>query len=109
MRSLSLRKSKTDKKDALAIARKLSTDDKVEKFLVEPKMKELKELTRYQKRLIHERAKTKTLYVRVLDMIFPFFVLDELIIALKNIDYTEVVNSQHFSFKCCRFTTFKFW
>ena len=109
VRSLSLRKSKTDKKDALAIARKLSTDDKVEKFLVEPKMKELKELTRYQKRLIHERAKTKTLYVRVLDMIFPFFVLDELIIAHKNIDYTEVVNSQHFSFKCCRFTTFKFW
>ena len=73
VRSLSLRKSKTDKKDALAIARKLSTDNQAERFIVEPKVKELKELTRYLKRLVQERAKAKTLYVRVLDIIFPEF------------------------------------
>ncbi|MDR1605685.1 MAG: IS110 family transposase [Streptococcaceae bacterium] len=73
VRSLSLRKAKTDKKDALAIARKLSTDSYAEQFLVEPRMKELKELTRYQKRLINDRAKAKMLYVRVLDLIFPEF------------------------------------
>lgn len=34
-------------------------------------MRELKELTRYQNRLIHDRSKAKILYVRVLDIIFP--------------------------------------
>lgn len=73
VKSLTLRKSKTDKKDALAIARKLSTDTRAERFKVEPQMQELKELTRYQNRIIHERSKAKSLYVRLLDMMFPEF------------------------------------
>lgn len=72
--SQSLRKTKTDSKDALLIACKLRSDvtpeyyqtDKVDKV-----MDELKELTRYQNRLIHSRSKCKNLYVRLLDIIFP--------------------------------------
>ena len=71
VKSQTLRKAKTDKKDALVIARKLLTDSYSERFIVEPQMRELKELTRYQNRLIHDRSKAKTLYVRVLDIIFP--------------------------------------
>lgn len=71
VKSQTLRKSKTDKKDTLVIARKLLTDSYSERFIVEPQMRELKELTRYQNRLIHDRSKAKTLYVRVLDIIFP--------------------------------------
>lgn len=67
VKSLTLRKSKTDKKDALSIARKLLSDPVAERYIVEPQMQELKEMTRYQNRLIHERSKNKTLYVRVLD------------------------------------------
>lgn len=44
-------------------------------------MQELKEMTRYQNRLIHERAKNKTLYVRVLDKVFP--------------ELTEIVKNVH--------------
>ncbi|MDT2909241.1 hypothetical protein [Lactococcus lactis] len=43
-------------------------------------MQELKEMTRYQNRLIHERSSNKTLYVRVLDKVFP-----ELVKIVKNI------------------------
>ena len=34
-------------------------------------MNELKELTRYQNRLIQDRSKNKNLYVRLLDIVFP--------------------------------------
>lgn len=71
VKSLTLRKSKTDKKDALSIARKLLSDPTPERYLVEPQIQELKELTRYQNCLIHERSKNKTLYVRTLDIVFP--------------------------------------
>lgn len=71
VKSLTLRKSKTDKKDALAIARKLLSDPTPERYIVESQILELKELTRYQNRLIQERSKNKTLYVRTLDIIFP--------------------------------------
>lgn len=71
VKSLTLRKSKTDKKDALSIARKLLADPTPERYIVDPQMLELKELTRYQNRLIHERSKNKTLYVRTLDIAFP--------------------------------------
>ena len=72
--SQSLRKTKTDSKDALLIARKLRSDvtpeyyqtDKVDKV-----MDELKELTRYQNRLIQSRSRCKNLYIRLLDIIFP--------------------------------------
>ncbi|WP_341784610.1 transposase [Lactococcus garvieae] len=70
VKSQTLRKSKTDKKDALVIARKLLTDSYSERFIVEPQMRELKELTRHQNRLIHDRSKAKTLYVRVLILSF---------------------------------------
>ncbi|MDG4974715.1 IS110 family transposase [Lactococcus lactis] len=73
VKSLTLRKSKTDKKDALSIARKLLADPTPERYIVEPQLQELKELTRYQNRLIHERSKNKTLYVRTLDIVFPEF------------------------------------
>lgn len=71
IKSLSLRKSKTDVKDALAIARKLLSDVKPERYQADETMQNLKELTRYQDRLIHERSKSKTLYVRLLDIMFP--------------------------------------
>lgn len=71
VKSLTLRKSKTDKKDALSIARKLLSVPTPERYFVEPQIQELKELTRYQNRLVHERSKNKTLYVRTLDIIFP--------------------------------------
>lgn len=71
VKSLTLRKSKTDKKDALSIARKLLAEPIAERYIIEPQMQELKEMTRYQNRLIHERSKNKTLYVRVLDKVFP--------------------------------------
>lgn len=80
VKSLTLRKSKTDKKDALSIARKLLSDPTPERYLVDPQVQELKELTRYQNRLIHERSKNKTLYVRTLDIVFP-----ELARIIKNV------------------------
>ncbi|MGV9035507.1 IS110 family transposase [Lactococcus lactis] len=73
VKSLTLRKSKADKKDALSIARKLLAAPTPERYIVKPQLKELKELTRYQNRLIHERSKNKTLYVRTLDIVFPEF------------------------------------
>ena len=80
VKSLTLHKSKTDKKDALSIARKLLSDPTPERYLVEPQIQELKELTRYQNRLIHERSKNKTLYVRTLDIVFT-----ELSMIVKNV------------------------
>jgi len=71
VKSLSLRKTKTDVKDALVIAQKIRTDLVSECFKADDRIVELKELTRYQARLIRDRSKAKTLYVRVLDLIFP--------------------------------------
>lgn len=73
VKSLTLRKSKTDKKNALSIARKLLSDPAPKRYLVEPQIQELKALTRYQNRLIPERSKNKTLYFRTLDIVFPEF------------------------------------
>lgn len=70
-KSQSLRKTKTDVKDALLIARKLRSDDTTEYHQNDEKMDELKELTRYQNRLIQARSKNKNLYVRLLDIVFP--------------------------------------
>ena len=71
VKSLSLRKTKTDAKDALIIARKLLSDVVPERYQADETMAELKELTRYQNRLIHDRSKNKLLYVRLLDIVFP--------------------------------------
>lgn len=73
VKSLSLRKTKTDVKDALTIAQKLKADTHPERFEVDEAMQELKELTRYQNRLIKARSKNKNLYVRLLDIMFPEF------------------------------------
>ncbi|WP_061459303.1 IS110 family transposase [Streptococcus gallolyticus] len=71
-KSQSLRKTKTDRKDALLIARKLRSDVTPEYYQTDDKsMEELKELTRYQNRLIQSRSKCKNLYIRLLDIIFP--------------------------------------
>ncbi|MDT2882693.1 IS110 family transposase [Lactococcus lactis] len=73
VKSQSLRKTKTDVKDALMIARKLYGDTNSERFEVDENTQELKELTRYQNRLIQARSKNKSLYVRLLDIMFPEF------------------------------------
>lgn len=57
-----------DHLDALVIVRRLLTDSCSERFKVKPQMRELKELTRYQNRLIHDRSKAKILYVRVFSL-----------------------------------------
>ena len=66
-----LRKTKMDVKDALLIARKLRSDDTTQRHQNDEKMDQLKELTRYQNRLIKARSKNKNLYVRLLDIVFP--------------------------------------
>ncbi|MDR0299414.1 MAG: IS110 family transposase, partial [Streptococcaceae bacterium] len=71
VKSQTLRKTKTDKKDALTMARKLRSDNVSERYRTDETLDELKELTRYQSRLIHDRSKAKTLYVRLLDLMFP--------------------------------------
>lgn len=63
--------TKTDIKDALLIARKLRSDETPERYQNDERMNELKELTRYQNRLIQDRSKNKNLYVRLLDIVFP--------------------------------------
>lgn len=70
-KSQSLRKTKTDKKDAMTIARKLRDD--VDKTLFESDviMIELKYATRNSNRLKQECAKQKIHYVRLLDILFP--------------------------------------
>ncbi|WP_438478767.1 IS110 family transposase [Streptococcus pluranimalium] len=70
-KSQSLRKTKTDRKDALLIARKLRSDITPEYYQTDKLMDELKELTRYQNRFIQSRSKSKNLYIRLLDIIFP--------------------------------------
>lgn len=70
-RSLSLRKTKTDKKDALVIARKLRDDTKKFSKSISHEIQEIKFLTRHQSRLIHNRSKAKSLLVRALDLVFP--------------------------------------
>ena len=70
-KSQSLRKTKTDRKDALLIARKLRSDVTPERYQTDRVLDELKELTRYQNRLIQSRSRCKNLYIRLLDIIFP--------------------------------------
>lgn len=70
-KSTSLRKTKTDRKDAMTIARKLMTDvDKVH-FQANPDMIELKYATRNVARVKKDLINQKTQYIRILDIIFP--------------------------------------
>lgn len=67
----SLRKTKTDKKDAMTIARKLRTDLDKQSFSVTPSMIELKYLTRHTARLREDCTRKKVNYTRILDILFP--------------------------------------
>jgi len=67
----SLRKTKTDKKDALTIARKLRDDHERTEFEFEPIMIELKYATRNMGDWKTKEAQQKTSYTRLLDLLFP--------------------------------------
>jgi transposase len=70
-KSNSLRKTKTDKKDAMTIARKLREDIDKKVFDTNPELIELKYLTRHDARQKQEIQIKKTLYTRALDLLFP--------------------------------------
>lgn len=70
-KSHSLRKTKTDKKDAMTIARKLRDDVDKTLFEADVIMIELKYATRNSNRLKQEVTKQKIHYVRLLDILFP--------------------------------------
>ena len=70
-KSTSLRKTKTDKKDALAIAQKLRTDTPVDNFVAEDHIQELKFNTRHRERLVKQRSYEKVQYTKILDIISP--------------------------------------
>lgn len=70
-KSLSLRKTKTDKKDARVIALKLLSDPNREQFRHDSRQEELKILTRHIHRLKKKQSDWKVQYTRCLDIIFP--------------------------------------
>jgi transposase len=67
----SLRKTKTDKKDTMTIARKLRTDLDKQSFSANPSMIELKYLTRHTARLKEDCTRKKVSCTRMLDSLFP--------------------------------------
>lgn len=67
----SLRKIKTDKKDALTIAKKLLSDLNPSSHEVDPSYQELKFLTRHRSRTTEKRSHLKVQFVRLLDILFP--------------------------------------
>ncbi len=66
-----LRKTKTDKTDALVIAKMLFSDDTKSYSPVSYQIQELKSLTRHRYRLIGYRSKLKLSITRLVDIIFP--------------------------------------
>lgn len=70
-RTLTLRKTKTDKADALTIAKKLATDLSPNRFKPAFNMQELKFLTRHRNRMTDHRSRLKVQYIRLLDILFP--------------------------------------
>ena len=66
-----LRKTKTDKTDALVIAKMLFSDDTKSYSPVSYQMQELKSLTRHRYRLIGYRSRLKLSITRLIDIIFP--------------------------------------
>lgn len=67
----SLRKTKTDKKDAMTIARKLREDIDKQLFEVQTNMIELKYATRNVSRIKDNCTRQKVSYTRLLDILFP--------------------------------------
>ncbi|CIT03545.1 transposase [Streptococcus pneumoniae] len=70
-KSLLLRKTKTDKKDAHGIALKLLSDPNREQFQHDNRQVELKILTKHIHRLKKKQSDWKVQYTRCLDIIFP--------------------------------------
>ncbi len=66
-----LRKTKTDKTDALVIAKMLFSDDTKSYSPVSYQIQELKSLTRHRYRLIGYRSRLKVSITRLIDIIFP--------------------------------------
>lgn len=66
-----LRKTKTDKTDALVIAKMLFSDDTKSYSPVSYQIQELKSLTRHRYRLIGYRSRLKLSITRLIDIIFP--------------------------------------
>jgi transposase len=66
-----LRKTKTDKTDALVIAKMLFSDDTKSYSPVSYQIQELKSLTRHRYRLIGYRSKLKISINRLIEIIFP--------------------------------------
>ncbi|WP_317913480.1 IS110 family transposase [Carnobacterium maltaromaticum] len=59
-KSTTLRKTKTDKKDSLTIAKKLLTDFSPEQFLADENKQELKYLTRHRQRIVKKTNRFKS-------------------------------------------------
>lgn len=72
-KSITLRKTKTDKKDAKLIARKLMSDDHSERFNADKDIIDLKFMTRNRNRLGQYQSESKIQYVRLIDLMFPEF------------------------------------
>jgi len=70
-KSITLRKTKTDKKDAKLIARKLMSDDHSERFNADKDIIDLKFMTRNRNRLGQYQSESKIQYVRLIDLMFP--------------------------------------
>ncbi|RCW16172.1 IS110 family transposase, partial [Streptococcus gallolyticus] len=70
-KSLSLRKTKTDKKDARTIALKLLSDPNRALFMHDNRQEELKIITRHMNRLKKHQSDWKVQYTKCLDIIFP--------------------------------------
>lgn len=70
-KSTSLRKTKTDQRDALTIAYKCFLDRIDEPSKVNPVMGELKQLTRHRSRIGQYQSDLKIQYIRVIDVVFP--------------------------------------
>ncbi len=72
-KSLSLRKTKTDKKDARTIALKLLSDPNRALFMHDNRHEELKMMTRHMNRLKKHQSDWKVQYTKCLDSLFPEF------------------------------------
>src|SRR5690625_3835566 len=70
-KSTSLRKTKTDKRDALTIAYKCYLDRMDSPPKVDPVIEELKRLTRHRSRIGQYQSDLKIQYTRVIDLVFP--------------------------------------
>ena len=70
-KSTSLRKTKTDKRDALTIAYKCFLDRMDSPAKVDPIMDELKRMTRHRSRVGRYQSDLKIQYIRVIDLAFP--------------------------------------